>query len=82
LHGKMVCPGWREVGVKVVGPPRRTAYVKGARGLRPRGRPFEEEVPTVAHGMRWVGLDAARAGAGVLLDVNGAGKGEERGCLL
>jgi hypothetical protein len=33
----------------------------------------------VAHGMRWVVvLDAARVGVGVLLDVRGAWKGEER----
>jgi hypothetical protein len=37
--------------------------VVGARGLRPRGRPFEEEVPTVVHGMRW----AARRTAGAMV---------------
>ena len=29
----------------------------GARGLRPRGRPFEEEGPTVSNGRRCVALD-------------------------
>ena len=44
--------------------------------------PTPAPVPTVTHGMRWVGLDAARVRVVVLLDVNGAWKGEERGCLL
>ena len=38
---------------------------QGARGLRPRGRPFEEEVPTVPNGTRCVGLDVDAAQAGV-----------------
>ena len=35
--------------------------VVGARGLRPRGRPIEEEVPTVVHGRRCAGRRAAGA---------------------
>ncbi len=36
--------------------------IGGARGQWPRGS-FDEEVPTVAHGMRWLGRDGARASA-------------------
>ena len=71
----MSCPGWREVAVKVVGPPasngigQRRARVTAARpAIRIGG-------PTVIHGMRWVGLDAARVSAVVVLDVDGLGKG-------
>src|SRR5918994_3415036 len=62
---KMSCPGCgpgRRVGrgVKVVGPSCRTAIGNGARGLEPRGGAVELKAPTVAHGIRWVGLGAAR----------------------
>jgi hypothetical protein len=52
---------------------------QGARGLQPRGRPSEQEVPTVTHGMRWVGLDAAHAGACLVFDVKDAVKGRRGG---
>jgi hypothetical protein len=67
----------REVGLKVVGTPRRTAQVEGTRGCPRAAGQFEQEVPTVAHGMRWVGLDAARvAGPLVVLDAGiGLGRG-------
>ncbi len=55
---KMSCPGRRDRTVKVAGTPRRTA-LQGTRGLRPRGRPIESEVPTVVHGKRCAARRAA-----------------------
>ncbi len=59
LKDGMSSQGVAGVRRQVVGPPRRTTCVEGARGYQPRGRSFEYEGPTVTHGMRWVGLNAA-----------------------
>ena len=59
---KMSCPGWRVTRGGEGGRSSASNGVVGARGLRPRGRPIEEEVPTVVHGMRWAALRAAGGG--------------------
>jgi hypothetical protein len=58
--------------LKVVGTPRRTAIGRRA-WLHPRGRPFEQEVPTVLHGMRCAARLADRVVAieGVVIWGNG-----------
>ena len=67
---------------QVAGPPRRMAYVRRARLQAARPAKFEQEVPTVAQGTRWVGLDAARVTALMALETeDGLGKGEAAGRL-
>jgi hypothetical protein len=56
MNGLLMWAVWR-VELKVAGPPCRTALI-GARGLRPRGRPIEQEVPTVNDGMSSVARNA------------------------
>jgi hypothetical protein len=47
----MSCARRRDPGVKVAGPPRRTAQ-EGTRGCTHAAGQSEQEVPTMVHGMR------------------------------